>query len=80
MDIDPDRLRDELIAAVGKEIGPVAAFRQVSVVDALPRTRSGKILRAGMRGIAEGREGPVPSAIEDPAVLESLRQVLTSGG
>ncbi|WP_312871330.1 propionyl-CoA synthetase [Amycolatopsis acididurans] len=77
VDIDEERLRDELIAAVRREIGPVAAFRQVSVVDALPKTRSGKILRKSMRGIAEGRDEPVPSTIEDPAVLEALREVLS---
>ncbi|HEY3560458.1 MAG TPA: propionyl-CoA synthetase [Kribbella sp.] len=71
-----DVLRDELVAAVRREIGPVAAFRDVSVVDALPKTRSGKILRRTMRGIADGRDEPVPSTIEDPAVLDALRPVL----
>jgi propionyl-CoA synthetase len=69
-------LRDELVAAVRRDIGPVAAFRDVSVVDGLPKTRSGKILRKTMRGIANGRDEPVPSTIEDPAVLDALRPVL----
>jgi propionyl-CoA synthetase len=76
VDIDEEVLREELIAAVRRDIGPVAAFRQVSIVDALPKTRSGKILRKTMRGIAEGRDEPVPSTIEDPAVLDALRDVL----
>ncbi|MEU6642106.1 propionyl-CoA synthetase [Saccharomonospora sp. NPDC046836] len=76
VDIEPEQLRAELVAAVRAEIGPVAAFRDVSVVEALPKTRSGKILRKTMRGIAEGRTEPVPSTIEDPAVLEALRNVL----
>ncbi|EHR52728.1 acyl-CoA synthetase/AMP-acid ligase [Saccharomonospora marina XMU15] len=76
VDIDEQRLRDELVAAVRADIGPVAAFRDVSVVDALPKTRSGKILRKTMRGIADGREEPVPSTIEDPDVLDSLRPIL----
>jgi propionyl-CoA synthetase len=67
----------ELVAMVRERIGPVAAFRQVSVVGALPKTRSGKILRKTMRGIAEGRDEPVPSTIEDPAVLDALRPALT---
>jgi propionyl-CoA synthetase len=46
------------------------------VVDALPKTRSGKILRKTMRGIADGRDEPIPSTIEDPAVLEALRPIL----
>ncbi|MFC0625812.1 propionyl-CoA synthetase [Kribbella deserti] len=75
-EIDPDVLADELIEAVRRDIGPVAAFRQVSVVNALPKTRSGKILRRTMRGIADGRDEPVPSTIEDPAVLEALRPIL----
>ena len=75
-DISEDVLREELVAAVRRDIGPVAAFRDVSVVEALPKTRSGKILRKTMRGIADGRDEPVPSTIEDPAVLEALRPIL----
>ncbi|WP_432589301.1 propionyl-CoA synthetase [Streptomyces sp. HD1123-B1] len=76
VEIKPEDLHQELVAAVRREIGPVAAFRAVSVVDALPKTRSGKILRKTMRGIADGRDEPVPSTIEDPAVLDALRPVL----
>jgi len=77
-DIDEETLRAELVAAVRRDIGPVAAFRDVSVVDGLPKTRSGKILRKTMRGIADGRTEPVPSTIEDPAVLDALRPILRS--
>ena len=75
-DIAEETLREELVTAVRKEIGPVTAFRDVSVVDGLPKTRSGKILRKTMRGIADGRDEPVPSTIEDPKVLDALRPVL----
>ncbi|HET6291772.1 MAG TPA: propionyl-CoA synthetase, partial [Kribbella sp.] len=75
-DIAEEVLREELVAAVRRDIGPVAAFREVSVVEALPKTRSGKILRKTMRGIADGRDEPVPSTIEDAAVLETLRPIL----
>jgi propionyl-CoA synthetase len=75
-DIDEETLRAELVAAVRREIGPVAAFRDVSVVEGLPKTRSGKILRKTMRGIANGRDEPVPSTIEDPGVLDALRPIL----
>lgn len=71
-----DRLADELVAAVRDNIGAVACFRTVDVVPALPKTRSGKILRKTMRGIADGREEPVPSTIEDPAVLDALKPIL----
>ena len=69
-------LAQELVAAVREEIGPVAALQRVDVVPALPKTRSGKILRKTMRGIADGRDEPIPSTIEDPGVLEVLRPIL----
>ena len=77
-DIAPEQLRDELVAMVRRDIGPVAAFRDVSIVDALPKTRSGKILRKTMRAIADGRDEPVPSTIEDPSVLDAIRSALRS--
>ena len=69
-------LADELIAAVRNSIGAVACFNSVDVVSALPKTRSGKILRKTMRGIADGHDEPMPSTIEDPDVLERLRPIL----
>ena len=71
-----ERLADELIAAVRENIGAVAYFKLVDVVPALPKTRSGKILRKTMRGIADGRDEPLPSTIEDPAVLDALKPIL----
>ena len=78
-DTDPAALSAELVQLIRDQIGPVAALRRVDVVAALPKTRSGKILRKTMRGIADGREEPVPSTIEDPAVLNALRPVLAGG-
>ncbi len=75
-DIEADVLQAQVVQAVREQIGPVAALRDVVVVPALPKTRSGKILRRTMRGIAAGRDEPVPSTIEDPAVLDYLRVVL----
>ena len=71
-----DGLAAELVQLVRDEIGAVAAFRLVDVVPALPKTRSGKILRKTMRGLATGRDEPVPSTIEDPTVLEKLGPIL----
>jgi propionyl-CoA synthetase len=71
-----DGLTEELVAAVRDEIGTVACFKLVDVVAALPKTRSGKILRKTMRGIAAGRDEAVPSTIEDPKVLDHLRPIL----
>jgi propionyl-CoA synthetase len=69
-------LADELVQLVRDEIGAVACLRLVDVVSALPKTRSGKILRKTMRGLADGRDEPVPSTIEDPAVLDALKPIL----
>lgn len=74
--IDPDQLRDELVSRVRSTIGPVADFKDVAVVDALPKTRSGKILRKTMRQIADGKDYVVPSTIEDPQVIENLIPIL----
>lgn len=73
---DPEALRAELTAAVRHEIGAVASLQQVFVVDSLPKTRSGKILRKLMRAIAAGEDEQAPPTIEDPAVVEQLRPVL----
>ncbi|WP_114905706.1 propionyl-CoA synthetase [Ornithinimicrobium murale] len=71
-----ESLRAELIQRVRAEVGAVAALNRVDVVDALPKTRSGKILRKTMRQIADGDEALVPSTIEDATVLDGLRGVL----
>lgn len=68
----------QVVAAVRDTIGPVAAFKDAVVVQRLPKTRSGKILRGTMKKIAEGRPAPVPATIEDPAVLDEIRAVLAS--
>jgi propionyl-CoA synthetase len=73
---DPDDVARELVDRVRDEVGPVAAFKDVTVVGGLPKTRSGKILRKTMREIADGRDPAPPSTIEDPSVLESLRPAL----
>jgi propionyl-CoA synthetase len=77
-DVDPDELARQLIAAVRDEVGPVAAFKDVSVVAALPKTRSGKILRKTMRQIADGEDPAVPSTIEDATVLDAIKPALGS--
>ncbi|MGO4385162.1 AMP-binding protein [Specibacter sp. RAF43] len=77
--IDPAVLESELVALVRREIGPVADFKNATIVDALPKTRSGKILRKTMRQIADGADYTVPSTIEDMSVIEDLIPVLTAG-
>ncbi|WP_186629193.1 propionyl-CoA synthetase [Rhodococcus sp. BP22] len=74
--ITEDQLRTELVAMVREQIGALATFRDVTIVGALPKTRSGKILRKTMRQIVAGDEYGVPSTIEDPAVLDALEKLL----
>ena len=69
-------LASELVKLVRDEIGAVACLKQVDIVAALPKTRSGKILRKTMREIAHGHHGQPPSTIDDPDVLHTLRPVL----
>ena len=66
----------ELVALVRERIGPVAAFKDARIVPRLPKTRSGKILRASIRRIADGEPVSVPPTIEDPAALEEVRNAL----
>jgi propionyl-CoA synthetase len=73
---DPEELLAELRATVRGTIGAVADFRQVAVVEALPKTRSGKILRKTMRQIADGEDYVVPSTIEDRSVLDRIADQL----
>jgi propionyl-CoA synthetase len=61
---------------VRKEVGPVAALNEVVVVPGLPKTRSGKVLRKTMRGIADGKQVDIPSTIEDASILDILRPLL----
>ncbi|MFI1561653.1 propionyl-CoA synthetase [Streptomyces sp. NPDC020490] len=79
-DRDPAEVEAELVQLVRERIGAVASLKDVAVVPALPKTRSGKILRKTMRGIADGQEEPIPSTVDDPSVIETLRPVLRRTG
>jgi propionyl-CoA synthetase len=74
--VDAEELRKEIVALVRKEVGPVAALNEVVVVPGLPKTRSGKVLRKTMRGIADGKQVDIPSTIEDASILDILRPLL----
>ena len=63
----------EVVTLVRDQIGPVAAFKLACVVDRLPKTRSGKILRATMVKIADGQAFKMPATIDDPAILDEIR-------
>jgi propionyl-CoA synthetase len=70
----------EVIGSVREKIGPVAAFKLVTVVDRLPKTRSGKILRGTMVKIADGADFKMPATIDDPAILDEIRDALKPMG
>lgn len=70
----------EVVQLVRDEIGPVAAFKMVLMVDRLPKTRSGKILRGTMQKIADGLPWKMPATIDDPAILDEITAVLQAHG
>ena len=71
---DPEAIVAECVQLVRERIGPVAAFRSAVVVDRLPKTRSGKILRGVMSRIADGGDWKMPATIDDPAILRRDRR------
>lgn len=75
-----DDICKEVIQKVRNDIGPVAAFKSAVIVKRLPKTRSGKILRATMRSIADGTQWKMPATIDDPAILEEITESLASIG
>jgi propionyl-CoA synthetase len=75
-----EQLEKELVKLVREKIGPVAAFKTVMIVDRLPKTRSGKILRGTMRQIADGEPYKMPATIDDPAILDEISGALKTKG
>jgi propionyl-CoA synthetase len=76
----PNDITADCIQLVRETIGPVAAFKLAVVVDRLPKTRSGKILRATMVKIADGEAYKMPATIDDPAILDEITVVLQGLG
>jgi propionyl-CoA synthetase len=74
--IDPAQLEKELVESVREYLGPVASFKKVAVVKALPKTRSGKTLRGTMSKIANGQEYTITPTVEDPAIFEYLEPII----
>ncbi|AIZ65131.1 propionyl-CoA synthetase [Hymenobacter sp. DG25B] len=75
--ISEELLEKELVQRIREQIGAVACFRQAAVVKRLPKTRSGKILRKTLRHLADGDDFTVPSTIDDPVILDEIRQVMS---
>jgi propionyl-CoA synthetase len=77
---DRAALTGEIVQLVRERIGPVASFKTAVVVERLPKTRSGKILRGTMRAIADGEDYKIPATIDDPAILGEIGQTLKIAG
>ena len=77
---DPAEIEKEIVALVRDKIGPVAAFKTAVVVDRLPKTRSGKILRGTMKKIADHDEWTAPATIDDPMILDEIGRALGRKG
>ena len=76
----PDEICNEVVKLVREKIGPVAAFKTATVVQRLPKTRSGKILRGTMQKIADGDEWKMPATIDDPEILGEITGALRGAG
>jgi propionyl-CoA synthetase len=80
VDINETQLESELVSLVRDTIGPVASFKRAIVVNRLPKTRSGKILRKLIRQVAANEDITVPSTIDDPASVAEIQQVMMQKG
>ena len=78
--ISQDKMQEELIAIIRKNIGAVAFFKQAGIVKRLPKTRSGKILRKTIRKLACETEVAVPPTIDDPLILDEIREIMQERG
>jgi propionyl-CoA synthetase len=77
---DEADLKQELVQMIRNEIGPIACFKEAVVVQRLPKTRSGKILRSTMRKIADAQPYVMPSTIDDPSILGEVEDALKKIG
>ncbi|EHK58254.1 propionyl-CoA synthetase [Allomesorhizobium alhagi] len=77
---DAGAVEKEAVVLVRERIGPVAAFKTVVIIKRLPKTRSGKILRATMQKIADGEPWTMPATIDDPAILDEIGEALKTRG
>ena len=77
---DQGEIISEVVRMIRDRIGPVASFRTATVVERLPKTRSGKIVRGTMGSIADGKPYRMPATIDDPAILDEIAAALKDVG
>ena len=80
VDRDAGTIVEELVQMVRKQIGAVASFKLATVVERLPKTRSGKVLRGTIKKIADGAEYRMPATIDDPEILSEIAEALAALG
>ena len=80
VDRDHAEIQQEVVQMVRDRIGPVAAFKTATVVNRLPKTRSGKILRGTIQKIADNKDYKVPATIDDPTILGEMEDALKGIG
>ena len=80
IDTDQETLQAELVAMVRRDIGAIACFKRALIVQRLPKTRSGKILRKLLRQIADGKDYSIPSTIDDPASITEIEELMADHG
>ena len=80
VDKEHDDIVNEVVKLVREKIGAVAAFKKCVVVERLPKTRSGKILRGTMQSIADCKDYKMPATIDDPTILPEIDEALQSIG
>ena len=73
-------IQTEVVRMARNKIGPVAAFKDAAVVERLPKTRSGKILRGTMQKIADSEIWKMPATIDDPEILAEIEEALRAAG
>jgi propionyl-CoA synthetase len=77
---EPYAIESEVVDLVRRDIGPVASFKLALTVKRLPKTRSGKVLRGTMQKIADGEDFLVPATIDDPIILDEIKETLEAAG
>ncbi len=80
VNVEPGDLEVELVQMMRKSVGALANFKRIVIVNRLPKTRSGKILRQAIRKIADKKPYDVPATIDDPLILDEIRTVFIAGG
>ncbi|SVA75013.1 uncharacterized protein METZ01_LOCUS127867 [marine metagenome] len=80
VEMSQEQMQKELVDIIRRDIGAVAYFRQSGIVKRLPKTRSGKILRKTIRKLAVETEVSVPPTIDDPVILDEIRDVMRERG